>query len=72
MTRRVAIPNAGSNTAGVEGNKKAAQCPAQNTAQHTAAPSRTESQETKEARKNRAILLPNAFTCDSVPDRSVK
>ena len=68
-------PNAGSNTEGVEGNKKAAQNPAhevaQNAAQHAAALSRTESQETKEARKNRAVLLPNAFTCDSVRDSQV-
>ncbi len=40
---------------------------AENAAQEDAAPPRTAPQETKKARENRAILLPDALACDSLP-----
>ena len=44
---------------------------AQNPAQHPAAQSRKGSQETIKARQSRAVLLPDALVCDTVPDCEV-
>ena len=56
-----------SGTVDAEIGTEAAQFPAQ----QSAAQSRTDSQETKEARGNRAVLLPTALACDSMLDNQV-
>ena len=56
-----------SGTVNVKSGTKAAQNPAQ----QPAATGGTNSQETKIARQNRAILLPDAFTCDALPGNPV-
>ncbi len=52
-------------------NAENATTAAQNPAQHPAAQSRKGSQETIKARQSRAILLPDALVCDTVPDCEV-